>query len=178
MRHLSVIFLSLLLCASCGNSKKNDQKKIDQTEENAGDSIKDEASTETENQSEDLHDPWTDQDLMAPEVLADKIENGEIDSTQVLSIGFENIIKNSTQLGPVKDEAHLEELRKYLKDVPKDEHLVLYCGCCPFEKCPNIRPAMKLVKEMGFKNAKLLNLKESVKADWIDQGYPTHGSQD
>jgi len=49
---------------------------------------------------------------------------------------------------------------------------VIYCGCCPFEHCPNVRPAFQLLNEMKFTNQKLLNLSTNLKTDWIDKGYP------
>ena len=51
-------------------------------------------------------------------------------------------------------------------------NIVIYCGCCPFEHCPNIRPAFNLLNEMGFTNQKLLSLQKNIKADCIDKGYP------
>jgi hypothetical protein len=50
--------------------------------------------------------------------------------------------------------------------------VIIYCGCCPFDKCPNIRPAFAALKEMGFKNARLLDLPKNIKADWLDKNYP------
>jgi hypothetical protein len=50
--------------------------------------------------------------------------------------------------------------------------VVIYCGCCPFAKCPNVRPAFSTLLGMGFKNPRLLNLSHNLKADWIDKGYP------
>jgi rhodanese-related sulfurtransferase len=55
----------------------------------------------------------------------------------------------------------------------KDASIVLYCGCCPFENCPNVRPAIALLKDSGYTNYKLLNLPSNLKKDWIDKGYPT-----
>ena len=57
--------------------------------------------------------------------------------------------------------------------IPKDTKVVVYCGCCPFEHCPNVRPAIDVLKEMKFTNYYLLNLSHNLKTDWIDKGYPT-----
>jgi thiosulfate/3-mercaptopyruvate sulfurtransferase len=48
--------------------------------------------------------------------------------------------------------------------------IVFYCGCCPFNHCPNVRPAFKVLKQMGFTNFKLLNLPENLKVNWINIG--------
>jgi hypothetical protein len=49
---------------------------------------------------------------------------------------------------------------------------VVYCGCCPYEHCPNVRPAVAVLKEMKFTNFKLLNLEKNIKTDWLDKGFP------
>lgn len=109
---------------------------------------------------------------MAPGKLAQKIETNQVDDMLILSIGFEDVIKGSVDLGPANDSTKIASLKDYLKTVPKDKSIVLYCGCCPLEKCPNVRPAFKVLNEMGFTNAKLLDIETSIKADWLDKGYP------
>jgi hypothetical protein len=59
-----------------------------------------------------------------------------------------------------------------LEKLPKDASIVVYCGCCPYRSCPNVRPAFNLLNSMGFKNHKLLDLPQNIKVDWIDHGYP------
>jgi thiosulfate/3-mercaptopyruvate sulfurtransferase len=63
-------------------------------------------------------------------------------------------------------------LREIVSKYPKDADIVIYCGCCPFKDCPNIRPAFNLLKEMNYTNTKLLNLPHNLKTDWADKGYP------
>ena len=38
--------------------------------------------------------------------------------------------------------------------------------------CPNIKPAMELLKQMGFTRAKALYVPTNMAKDWFDQGYP------
>lgn len=83
------------------------------------------------------------------------------------------LIPNSTDLGAASETENLTKLKKELTNLPKDTAIVIYCGCCPFTRCPNIRPAIALLKDMNFTNFHLLNLPVSIKADWIDKGYPT-----
>ena len=45
-------------------------------------------------------------------------------------------------------------LKKAVADLPRGKELYIYCGCCPFVKCPNIRPAYTALHEMGFTNVK------------------------
>ena len=70
------------------------------------------------------------------------------------------------------EEMNLKKLKDYLGTLKHDANIVIYCGCCPFDRCPNIRPAFTLLNTMGFKNHKLLNIRQNVKTDWIDRGYP------
>ena len=119
-------------------------------------------------------EPWTQQQLLEPADLA-KILNGP-KATQpiVYSIGPGAIIKNSIHIGPAGERDHLKKFKQQLDKLPKEANIVIYCGCCPFNKCPNIRPAFKLMNEMGFKNHKLLNLPRNIKVNWLDKGYPVN----
>jgi len=118
-------------------------------------------------------EPWRTDQLMATSALAAKIESNQTADLLILSIGPDAIIKGSVAIGPTQEAANLAKLKNYLKQVPKDKKVVLYCGCCPFDKCPNIRPAFSTLNKMGFKNAELLNIPKNIKVDWIDKGYPT-----
>jgi len=117
-------------------------------------------------------EPWTKEQLMQPDVLAAKIKNGKLQNTVIYNIGPAGAIKNSIEIGPAQEAENLALLKRQLRDLPKDREVVIYCGCCPFQHCPNIRPAFALLKEMNFKNAKLLNLSKNLKVDWIEKGYP------
>lgn len=117
-------------------------------------------------------DPWTSEQLMDPAILAQKVENKDLDDILLLSIGFDALIPGSETIGPTEKKANVEKLRAFLTDLPKDQEIVIYCGCCPMDVCPNIRPAFSMLQEMRFKNAKLLNLTTSIKADWMDHDYP------
>jgi thiosulfate/3-mercaptopyruvate sulfurtransferase len=66
----------------------------------------------------------------------------------------------------------LELLKKTVDTVPRDREIVIYCGCCPWDHCPNIRPAMELLHGMGFAHVKAMFLPTDFKVDWIDKGYP------
>lgn len=115
---------------------------------------------------------WTSDQLMAPALLAKNIrENKQL--PLIISVGPMALIPHSTDIGPGSDSVNLAKLKRTLLNLPKDTGIVVYCGCCPFPRCPNVRPAIALLKEMGFSNYHLLNLPTSIKADWIDKNYPT-----
>lgn len=122
--------------------------------------------------AQQLHDPWTSSELKDPLELAEAINNGKSKNILILSVGPEAIIKGSVDIGPTSEHANVEKMKAFLKNVPKNKEIIIYCGCCPFVKCPNIRNAFNVLKEMGFKKRRLLNLPKNIKADWLDKGYP------
>jgi thiosulfate/3-mercaptopyruvate sulfurtransferase len=115
---------------------------------------------------------WTKDQLIEPAQLAQIIQKNEA-LPIVYSIGPGAVIKNSVDIGSVKEPENMQEFKKQLSKLRKDADIVVYCGCCPFEHCPNVRPAVAALKEMKFTNYKLLNLSHNVKTDWLDKGYPT-----
>ena len=117
---------------------------------------------------------WTSQQLIQPVDLAKALTDSKSPQPIVFSIGPYAIIKNSIEIGPTMEKKNLEKLKLQLSKLPKDANIVIYCGCCPFGNCPNIRPAFRMLNELGFKNHKLLNLSHNVKVDWIDFDYPTN----
>jgi len=117
-------------------------------------------------------EPWTREQLMAPSVLAAEINNPAVKKPVIICIGPGALIKGSVDIGPAKEKENLEKLRKELDRLPKDSDIVIYCGCCPFDHCPNIRPAFTLLNEMKFTDAHLLNIEHNIRADWVDKGYP------
>jgi len=119
-------------------------------------------------------DPWTAADLLAPASLASTIQTGaKGEQPLILSVGPAAMIKGSQDIGPASQKENLTKLKEALEKAPKDRAIVIYCGCCPFTHCPNIRPAFNLLKQMHFTHAKLLNLEHNIRTDWIDKGYPT-----
>ena len=119
-------------------------------------------------------DPWTEKQLMPPAELAKIISDSSSNKPSIFSIGPSATIPGAIDIGPAKDKANLEKLKKELSKLPKDAAIVIYCGCCPLAPCPNVRPAFNLLNEMKFTNHKLLNLEHNFKADWLDKGYPVN----
>jgi hypothetical protein len=114
---------------------------------------------------------WTQDQLMDPSKLSATIkENKNIPI--ILSIGPGALIPHSKDIGAIKDAEAMKKYKAELEKIPKDAQVVVYCGCCPYEHCPNVRPAVQLLKEMKFTNFKLLDLPHNIKVDWINKGYP------
>jgi thiosulfate/3-mercaptopyruvate sulfurtransferase len=81
-------------------------------------------------------------------------------------------IPGSVYAGPGAKAEGLELLKAAVGKLPKDREIVLYCGCCPWDHCPNIKPAMEMLKGMGYTHAKAMYIPENFKSNWIDKGYP------
>ncbi|GAB3359544.1 hypothetical protein GCM10027566_25000 [Arachidicoccus ginsenosidivorans] len=122
--------------------------------------------------AQDKTQPWNANQLLAPEVLAKNIGISDTAAPLIICIGPSALIKGSVEIGPAQEHDNLVKLRQLLSKQPKDREMVIYCGCCPFDKCPNIRPAFAVLKEMEFTDPKLLNLPHNLKVDWIDKGFP------
>lgn len=119
-------------------------------------------------------EPWKPGQLIEPEELAKLLTDTSVSNDPViLNIGPAGSIKGAVTIGSVDEAEGMELLKKAISGLSKDEKIVLYCGCCPFEHCPNIRPAFSLLSKMGFKNHLLLDLPQNLKVDWIDKGFPT-----
>ena len=116
-------------------------------------------------------EPWNNKQLIEPYELSNLINNGD-KLPLIISIGPAAVIKNSIDIGETRFEENLNDLRQNLSSISKKSEIILFCGCCPFKNCPNIRPAFSLINKLGFINHKLLNLKNNLKTDWIDKDYP------
>ena len=118
---------------------------------------------------------WTSKQLMEPAELANEISANE-DLPVIICVGPSAIIPHSVATGMASKPEGLDKLKEELNTLPKDKKIVIYCGCCPFEHCPNVRPAINALKEMKFTNYYLLDLPDNIRKDWIDKDYPVEKS--
>ncbi|HLK52515.1 MAG TPA: rhodanese-like domain-containing protein, partial [Candidatus Angelobacter sp.] len=81
-------------------------------------------------------------------------------------------IPGSEFIGPVGKPEGMDKLRARAASLPKDGAVVIYCGCCPWDHCPNVRPAIEALKQMGFTRVRAMYVATNFKTDWIDAGYP------
>lgn len=81
-------------------------------------------------------------------------------------------IPGSEYIGPASSDTALQQLRKRVESLPKNQFIVIYCGCCPWSHCPNVKPAYDALQAMGFTNFKVLYIANNFGADWVDKGYP------
>ena len=85
-------------------------------------------------------------------------------------------IPGSVGTGATDRKEGLDALKAATEKLPRNRDIVLYCGCCPWDSCPNVKPAAALLKQMGFTRVKAVIIATSFASDWIDQGYPVEGT--
>ncbi len=125
-------------------------------------------------------DPWSAAELVEPEVFAKELEADPSKFT-ILYAGFPILYKgahiaNALLAGPCSKPEGLEKFRKIVAGLPGNKETVLYCGCCPFDRCPNIRPAYSTAHEMKIARLRVLHLPTNLHTDWTMKGYPTQKS--
>lgn len=114
---------------------------------------------------------WTPEKLIEPAALAKTIESNK-DLPFIYCVGPGVVIPHSIDIGMTSDEKNVAKFKDSIKNLPRNSNIVIYCGCCPFDHCPNVRPAIALLQQMKFTNYHLLDLPHNIKTDWIAKGYP------
>ncbi len=116
-------------------------------------------------------------DFIQPAELAASLQTTTTSKPLILQVGShvlfaEAHIPASEYAGPTGQESGLQVLRDRVAKLPKDTSIVLYCGCCPWGRCPNIAPAYEQLQALGFTHLKVLYLADNFGANWVDKGYP------
>jgi len=123
-------------------------------------------------------EPWTDTQVLHAADLARELGTAKDGTTPtIIYVGFRTLfegghIPGATFHGTASKEEGLADLKKWLDTLPRSTNLMIYCGCCPFDRCPNIRPAYNALREIGFTHVRVLVLPTSFAADWVEKGYP------
>lgn len=110
--------------------------------------------------------------LLQPAKLNEAYSKPAAAQPLILNMGVERNIKNAVEVGIVSSPSKYQKLVEVMKKVPKNREIVVYCGCCKLENCPNIPIALEKLSALGYKNVKILNLIEGINEDWIDKKYP------
>lgn len=95
----------------------------------------------------------------------------------ILNVGPRSIyaqahIPNAEFIGMTSQPEGLQALRERAKKLDKKALIVIYCGCCPWDRCPNLAPAFNELEKLGFKNVRALHIAQNFGANWANQGYP------
>lgn len=126
--------------------------------------------------SQDAADPWLKSDLLETRVLAKEIQSAK--PPVVLCVAFPVLyrsrhILHAIDAGPGYKPEGIDALKNSVAHRSKDADVVIYCGCCPMVKCPNIRPAYRALKELGFTHVRVLNVPTNMHEDWYNKDYPS-----
>jgi rhodanese-related sulfurtransferase len=118
---------------------------------------------------------------LEPKDLAAQLQ-AKGDRPPLVHVGFSTLyrgkhIPQSIYAGPASRADGLDLLKKAVANLPRDRELVVYCGCCPWEMCPNIKPAMEALRQMGFTKVKALMIAKNFQTDWVDHGYPVEAGE-
>jgi hypothetical protein len=84
-------------------------------------------------------------------------------------------IPGAEYAGPGSQAEGIERLRGRVASLPRTTLIVIYCGCCPWNRCPNVGPAYSLLQQMRFTRVKVLYLAQNFGDDWVSKGYPVEG---
>jgi rhodanese-related sulfurtransferase len=121
--------------------------------------------------------PIPEAQLLKPEALLPLLQVRGADKPLLLQVGSHMLfaqahIPGSEYAGPGSQPVGLQLLQTRVTPLQRKKLIVLYCGCCPWNRCPNLGPAFAKLREMGFTNVKVLYLANNFGADWADKGYP------
>ena len=116
--------------------------------------------------------------LLNPNELVKVLQSSTGEKPLVIQVGSHVLftqahIQGAEYLGPASSDGGLQLLRKRVESLPRNKFIVIYCGCCPWSHCPNIKPADDALRAMGFTNVKVLYIADNFGANWVDKGYPT-----
>ena len=116
-------------------------------------------------------------ELLQPEELEQILRSTGREKPLILQVGShvlyaEAHIPGSEYIGAAGQDAGLQALQERVKGLERSQFIILYCGCCPWNKCPNIRAAYQQLHVLGFTRFKVLYLATDFGADWVNKGYP------
>ena len=115
--------------------------------------------------------------LIQPEALVQMLKAGAKEKPTILQVGSrlmfsQEHIPGSEYAGPGSQASGIQSLETTVAELPKNKQIVLYCGCCPWGRCPNVGPAYKRLHDLGFTNVKVLYIANNFGDDWVKKGYP------
>jgi thiosulfate/3-mercaptopyruvate sulfurtransferase len=122
-------------------------------------------------------DTWQPGQLIGPEQLSSILSSAGTEKPVILCVAPNVLfraghIPGAKRIGPASQPESLENLRAQAQSIARNKEIVVYCGCCPWQNCPNVRPAFVELQKMGFTKIKVLHILTNFKQDWTDKGYP------
>jgi thiosulfate/3-mercaptopyruvate sulfurtransferase len=116
--------------------------------------------------------------LINPDELVKILQSAKPGEPLILQVGphilyLQAHIPGAEYIGSASDPQGLQRLRTRVQSLPRNKFIIIYCGCCPWNHCPNAKPADDALRKMGFTNVKVLHIAQNFGANWVDRGYPT-----
>jgi len=120
--------------------------------------------------------PWSLSQTVQPGDLLKELSEPKTAPT-VLFVGFQRLyaaghIKGAQYHGTGGSIEGIAQIKSWAEPLPRSSNLVIYCGCCPMDRCPNIRPAFAALRDLGFTKLRVLVLPTSFEVDWAEKGFP------
>jgi thiosulfate/3-mercaptopyruvate sulfurtransferase len=115
--------------------------------------------------------------LVQPAALAAQLKAHAKTPPVILQVGFKSLfdqahIAGAQYAGPGGQADGVALLKSAVAKLPKDAAIVIYCGCCPWSRCPNIAAAYDELQALKFSHVSVLYMADNFGADWVDHGYP------
>lgn len=112
-----------------------------------------------------------------PEELVRILKSNQKEKPVILQVGSRVMfsqahIPGSEYAGPGSQASGIQSLEDTVSALPKNRHIILYCGCCPWNRCPNVGPAYKRLHDLGFTHVQVIYLANNFGDDWVNKGYP------
>ena len=125
---------------------------------------------------------WSDGEFIDSKTLVGRLDQAKAGKLLILHVGFNVLYRSkhipySLYVGPGNRQDGVEALTRAVAGKPKTTEIVIYCGCCPWSHCPNMRPAMDTLKALGYSRVKALMLGTNFSEDWIQLGYPVESGR-
>lgn len=122
-------------------------------------------------------DPWLASNIITIPDFLSELNNKENQKFITIQVGFKSLyeashVPGAIYAGPADRNEGITLLKSEAKKLKKNQNIVIYCGCCAWSECPNIRKAFDVIKNLGFKNVHVVYIPHSFMTDWVDKGYP------
>lgn len=119
--------------------------------------------------------------LIQPEALNHLLQAKGNEKPLLLQVGShllfdEAHIPGSIYAGAGSQPSGLQQLQNTVATLSRKKAIVLYCGCCPWNRCPNLGPAFRQLRDLGFINIRVLYLATNLGTDWVAKGYQVERS--
>jgi thiosulfate/3-mercaptopyruvate sulfurtransferase len=123
-------------------------------------------------------DPWTPEQTVQPAALAKELADSKpADKPVVVCVAPHALylgghIPGALYHGAGSTPEGIDDLKKWAQPLARSANIVIYCGCCPMDHCPNLRPAFAALHSMGFTHVRALLIPTNFYTDWVTPGYP------